>query len=251
MVRLLVALGILLGSLAGALAAVTVDATTATIQDGTASPFNWSFTMGTVTNGALEVTLVFGTTTLPLGLAVSFNSVAMTQISGTDSGINGTCSCSTVTYGLLAPSSGAHTISVTWTSGAAEAHGTAISFAGVLQTSIALAFPNGTFTQFTTAVTPHTLAITSATGDLAVAIDTQETSFPWGTINGTTIANSPCTGPQNCSAANYNTGAATVTASFGFSTASVGNISGNDVKAAGGGGGGVGNSNLMLTGVGG
>lgn len=237
LIAALIALSLLWGLNASASAAVTVDATTGTIQDGTASPFNWSFTMGTVSNGALEVVLVFATSTLPTGLAVTFNSVAMTQITGTNTGTNGACSCSTVTYGLLAPASGAHTISVTWTGGAAEAHGSAISFAGVSQTSIATAFPNGAFTQFTTAVAPHTLAVTSAAGDLVVAVDTQETSFPWGTINGTIIADSPCTGPQNCSAANYNSGAATVTASFAFGSASIGNISGNDVAAAGGGGG--------------
>lgn len=190
--------------------------------------------MGGVSNGAIVVPIIFANSSVPAGLAVTYNSVALTAVTGTNTGANGGCSCAGILYAGLAPASGSHTLSISWT-GTLEAHATIVSFAGVNQTSVATAFPNGTFTVNNTATaSPLTKAVTSATGNMVVAAAGEQTSS-WGTISGNLIAKDDTTGPQTTYASNYTAGAATVNPSFAFGTASVGIIIATDVLAASGG----------------
>jgi hypothetical protein len=86
------------------------------------------------------------TGTAPSGISVTWNGVAMTQISNTLA-TQGTFSSGnaviTVLFGLVNPATGAgHTLSATWTNNA-TGYMSAISFSGTLTTSVAVACPNG------------------------------------------------------------------------------------------------------------
>lgn len=227
----------LLAAPAGAV--VAIDTKTSTVQNAnSASPLSFSYTMGSVANGALAVPIMVGGSSLPAGLAVTYNGVALTAISGTSTGTNGGCTCAGVIYGMVGPPSGAHTLSISWTTGTVEVHATVASFSGVNQTNVATAFPHGTFVVNNTATaSPITAAVTSASGNIVVAAGSDQTSA-WGAISGTLIASDDTTGPQLTYASNYTAGAATVSPTFAFTGPSVWMFLGTDVLAAGGGGGG-------------
>ena len=67
----------------------------------------------------------------------------MTAISGTDTGTNGAISGASSMFGLIAPTSGNHTLACTWSTAAQIMQVAAVSFTGVNQTSVAVAFPHG------------------------------------------------------------------------------------------------------------
>lgn len=218
------------GPASGGGGTVTFDNKTSTTQDqmGGTSITTFSYTMGSASGGALLVPLIFGTLSVPTGLTVTYNGVSLTAITGTNTGINAVCTCSGVIYGMIGPATGANNIAISWT-GAAEAHATVVSFTGVNQGSLALAFPNGTFVAQNTATAgPATGPVTSGTGHQVVGMATEESSA-WGTISGTTIATS-ASGPQNTYASNYTTGAATVNPSFAFGSSSVWQFIATDVS---------------------
>lgn len=220
-------------------AAVAFDAKTATVVSATATSISTTYVMGSVSNGALVVPIMWGGSAQPASITATYNGVAMTQITGTNTGTNGGCTCSGAIYGLLAPASGSHTLTISWT-GSTEAHITAVSFSGVDQTSIAVAFPHGTFFVANTATAspiPSTATpVTSATGNMVVGAGSEQVSA-WGAISGTTIASDSSTGPQLTYASNYTTGAATVSPTFAFTGTSVQMYLATDVLASGGGGG--------------
>lgn len=224
-----------------AYAQVTFDAKTSLFTDVTNTPLTFSFTVGTISNAALVVPVMFGGAALPAGLAATYNGASMTQITGTNTGTNGGCSCAGVIFAILLGNntSASHTVSISWT-GAVEAHAGAVSFSGVDQTSIAVAFPHGTFVvQNTVAASPATGPVTSAANNMVVAMATLQ-CCSWGTISGTTIANAPITGPQLIEAANYTAGAATVNPSLGFTGGTTPwSFIATDILASAGGGGGA------------
>jgi hypothetical protein len=136
-------------------------------------------------------------------------------------------------YGLLAPASGNKTLTVSWT-GNNEMHASALSFTGVDQTSIAVAFPHGTTATHTTATaSPTSVTITSASGNMVVACHAQNVSA-WGVISGTQLAKDDTTGPNIGVVSNYNNGAATVTMTAAFTGTAAWDAIGCDVLAAGG-----------------
>lgn len=219
--------------------AVVVDGTTATVKEagGVTTLTVSNLTVGSGSNRALLAMASFEQSAVPAGLTAVWDSggtnQSMTPVPNTNTGTNGGLSSSAVFFGLLAPTSGNKSLVISWT-GALGAHAVAMSFTGVNQTSVAVAFPNGAFTaNNTSTASPISKVITSAIGNIVAAYAIEQSS-PWGAINGTTIASSAA-GPNDAVAANYNTGAATVTPSFAFTGPGVWAIIATDILAAGGG----------------
>jgi hypothetical protein len=115
-------------------------------------------------------------------------------------------------------------------------HALAASFAGVDQTSIAVAFPNGaTHSVSGAGASPCTVAITSASGNMVIATHAQNFSA-FGAISGTTLGVDNPTGPNISVASNLDNGASTVTMTAAF-TGTGANLSvGCDILAFSGGG---------------
>lgn len=259
--RLISILALLLALCLPAAAVVAVDGTTAvqTNVNGVTTMTISNLTVGSGANRALIVHIGFVSAALPAGLTVTWDSggsnQTMTAIPGTNSGTNGALTQSVVLYGLLNPTSGNKNLVVSWT-GSLEAHGTAISFTGVDQTSIAVAFPNGNFVSNTGApvAPPAQVVITSAVGNIVTAVAVQNVALFGGAAGtgGTIISNANTTGPNQQLGSVYYPGAASVTAGLTWSGSNSSWIAvGTDVKATGGGGGGGGDKSLMMLGVGG
>ncbi len=215
---------------------VAFDAKTSTITNvnGVATLTVSNLTVGSGANRAMEILLWFSVHPLPSGIVATWDSggtnQAMTAVANTSSD-NSVLTGSTIIYGLIAPTSGNKNLVVSWT-GNAEAHAAAISFTGVNQTSVAVAFPNGNTNVHTTSTaSPTSVAITSATGNMAVAMHLQNVAV-FDSTNATTLA-IDSTGPNLAIAANYDSGAATVTLTAAFSGPGVWSAAGNDVLAAG------------------
>ena len=210
----------------GGLAVDAADSTATTVTSGTSVTV--TFTVGSGSNRALLAPIMFSQSTLPTGTACTYNSTSMTEITATlESDSNETAT--SVMYGLLAPASGSHSLTCSWT-GNQEAHLTAISFTGVNQGSIAAAFPNGTGINHPGGTaSPISVTITSATGHYVVANFAQNcTSF--GAVSGTQFGKDDVTGPNLGVVAGYNTGAATVTQTAAFSGTCAQVASGVDVS---------------------
>ena len=147
---------------------VTVDAVSGEIYSGTASLSFTTFTVGSSANALVFAVSFGGTPTEPAALSVTWNSVAMTLISGANGGYSGGVEQWIGIFGLLAPTTGNHTLSASWT-GARQTNGALISFDGVNQSSFAAAFPHGTSTSGSSgSATSFTLTGTSATGNYTV-----------------------------------------------------------------------------------
>lgn len=212
-------------------AAVTIDAVSGSFAAGVGvTTLSIPLTVGTVSNGALAVELVFETSAVPTILTSTWNITGtLVVVTGTTS-TNGANSSSSVIYCMAAPASGAHNAVFTWT-GAANAYGVAISVAGADQTTPC---QNGNNAISAIAVaSPVTVTVTSAVGDIAFAVEVQPSSL-WGAISGTTIA-TDTSGPTQGTAANYAPGAATVTLTAAYTGTSLWSASGADFKAAAGG----------------
>lgn len=208
---------------------VAVTASSPAVISTAASTLTLPLTIPAGSNLAAAVMVTWASTIIPVAAAATWNGTAMTAVPSTASGLNGGCTCTTQIYGIVAPATGAHNFVVSWT-GAVEGHAVAISFSGANQTSVAAAFPNGTFIVNNTAVaSPATTTVTSATGHVVPAFATQQSSG-WGTINGTTIATDSSTGPNLAVAGNYNNGAATVAPSFAFTGPGAWTIVATDVS---------------------
>lgn len=239
-------------------AVVAVDGTTATqtnVNAVTTMTIS-NLTVGAGTNRALLVHLGFTGSTTPAGLTVVWDPTGanqtMTAIPGTNSGTNGALSQAVVLYGLVNPASGNKNLVVTWT-GSTEAHATAISFTGVMQTSVAAAFPNGNVVSNLSAVAPPAqVTITSATGNIVTAVAVQNVANFGGAAGsgGTIIANANTGGPAQQLASSYYPGASSVVAGVTWSGSTAPWIaSGSDVAqfvAPPPGG----NATMPLTGVG-
>ncbi len=218
--------------------AVAVDATTTAWTDvnGVATLTVSNLTVGSGSNRALILLLMFGVGSPPAGITATWDSggtnQSMTIIPNTTTADNSVLAGSGVLYGLLAPTSGNKSLVVSWT-GNQEAHACAISFTGVDQTSVAVAFPHGnTVVHTTITASPVAVAITSAVGNMVVAAETQNAAV-FDSTNGTTIAISSG-GPNLAIAANYDSGAASVTLSAAFSSTSTWDATGCDVLASSG-----------------
>jgi hypothetical protein len=196
-----------------------------------------NLTVGSGANRALVVCLMFGSgaSSLPAGLALVWDSIganqSLTQISGTLT-LNGGTSAASAIYGLINPVSGNKTLTISWT-GNNEAHACAIAFTGVDQTSVAVAFPHGTNVNHTTSTaSPTSVTVTSATGNMVVACHEQNVAV-FSAVNQTSLA-IDSTGPNLAVAANYASGAATVTLTGTFAGSGAWDALGCDVLASGG-----------------
>lgn len=141
--------------------AVAYDATAngqRTTADVTIADF--TLTIGSITNGAVGVGLVFSANTAT-GITVTIGGVSATLVSGSDSG---TARASrSMIYALATGSTtGAQTVSIAWT-GAMRAAAAAVSMSGVNQSTPTA---NGTFASGTP--TPSSVTVTSATGNLTL-----------------------------------------------------------------------------------
>jgi hypothetical protein len=221
---------------------VSLDTNTGyTSQPGGTTMTLSGLTVGTGSNRALAVLLSCGSqgTALPAGLTLTWDSggtnQALTQVPNTFVADGGLTAVAAV-YGLLAPTPGNKNLVISWT-GANEMHALAASFAGVDQTSIAVAFPNGAVHSVSGAgASPCTVTINSATGDMTIATHAQNFSA-FGTISGTTLGVDNPTGPNISVASNLDNGASTVTMTAAFTGTGANMSVGCDVKAAAGGGG--------------
>lgn len=221
-------------------AAVAFDAKTATWTTvNGVSPLTISnLTVGVGTNRALSVMVMCSITAgaLPPGLTAIWDSGGTnqpsTQVAGTviaDSGPP----CGAAMYGLIAPTSGNKSLVLAWTGGGSfEVHACAISFTGVDQTSVAVAFPHGAHNNANGA-SPATVTITSAAGNMVVACHAQNFS-PYGVVSGTTLAKDDVTGPNLGVVSNYANGAASVAMTAAFTGTGPWSSIGCDVLAAGG-----------------
>lgn len=193
-----------------------------------------NLTIGAGSNRGLLCGVFFENGAIPAGITANWDSAgtpqAMTQITNAVISADGTNSCTGAMYGLLAPTSGNKNLQVSWT-GNNVAYAFAISFTGVDQTSVAVAFPHGN-SAHTSSTSPATVTITSATGNQVVAMFANGFSA-WGASSGTSIA-TDVTGPNQGVAANYNNGAASVTATYAFTGTGLWDAIGCDVLAAGG-----------------
>lgn len=217
-------------------AAVAFDAKTATWTSvsGVATLTISNLTVGSGSNRALALALMCGScgAGLPAGLSLTWDSggtnQALTQVTGTlvtDSVLTD----SAAMYGLVAPTAGNKSLVISWT-GNNEMHAAAISFTGVDQTSVAVAFPHGTNAKVNGA-SPTTITITSAVGNMVVAAHAQNLSV-FGVISDTTLAVDNASGPNTANAANYAAGAATKTLTAAFTGSGPWNSIGTDVLAA-------------------
>lgn len=219
--------------------AVAFDAKTAAVTNvnAVATMTVSNLTVGSGSNRAMAVLIYWATGTVPSGITATWDSggtnQAMTLIAGTNAGAGGAANESTSAYGLIAPTAGNKSLVISWT-GNQEAHATAISFTGVDQTSVAVAFPHGT-TNIKTVSTaqPNTVTITSATGNMVVAGHEQDVGA-YGAISNTTLAKDDTTGPGIGVAFNYASGASSVTMTAAFTGSAVWGSFGFDVLAAGG-----------------
>lgn len=206
------------------------------------SPFTWTsaINVGAGANGTTNRTLWFG---------VSFHNAAPGVISAVSATHNGaamtlvdnfhsTNNSDMFAFGIIAPATGSHDIVLSWTGSAGGALDLfALSVVGADQSAVATTFKN--VAKNTATGTPATVTVTSATGDMVVAI--HETSSNWGagtTHSGTAIGFDD-SGNFSGAAANYDNGAATVALTYTCSSAEFASM-GMDIAAVGGGGGGGG-----------
>jgi hypothetical protein len=212
--------------------AVAFDAKSSavTAAAAAASPLDHNnMTVGTGgSNYALIAYVMVQAGTLPPNLAATWNGVSMTAITGAS--LNG----GVALFGLVAPASGNKTLEITWTGGGTfNTYVYATSWTGVDQTGGATSFPNGN--NSTGSVSPHSVTITSATGNMVTA-GHLDNDTNWGAISGITLFTSVALADN--AAANYDNGAASVTLTAAYTSGSAWWTVGTDIKAAGGGGGG-------------
>lgn len=207
--------------------AVALDVNGTAAHTAGATSLNLSFTMGTVSNGALVSQL--------------FTANNVTSITATwDSGGTNQSMASIVTAasasthrvalnGLVAPTAGAKTLATSWTT-SSEAYLNATSWSGVNQTGGTTSFAHsGNATGFGA----PTIAVTSASGNATMAIAVADAGN-YASTTQTDVVNQVGTAIQ--AVGTRGSGAATVTHTWaGDSQTWV--VAGVDIVAAGGGGG--------------
>lgn len=193
--------------------AVAFDAksTAWTNVSGVATLSHSLITVGSGTNMALIACIIFSATALPAGLTVTWDLVstnqAMTAIASTTIS-NSMEPATAVLYGLVAPTSGNKTLTMSWT-GNLEAHLVAVSFSGVDQTGGSTSFPNGTTVNSTSgAATSGSITVTSASADQVVALFSNN-AWAFATTSGN-IIQFQNNGPNDGSVASYSNGASSV-----------------------------------------
>jgi hypothetical protein len=127
-------------------------------------------------------------------------------------------------WGLVNPATGNKTLALAWTSNS-QMFLVGMAFNGVDQTGGTTSFPNSA-----AAASVSTVTITSATGDMVIAVGGSGAAL--GTITGTTIYADSSSGSFINAFSNYDVGAASVVIGMG----GTGSVAGSDIKAAGGGG---------------
>ncbi len=212
------------------------DATGTEVYNGTQpTSFNWTgFTMGTVANGALVVTLALSILTegsVALVWDSGGTNQSMTKIIDQNASANGTVQL----WGLVNPTPGNKTLAVSGiTAGTVDIYIDGISFSGVDQTGGATTF-YGAVGAAATSQTANPGSITTAAGDATV-------DLMYLTVSGTGTPGAAQTqlyadgaGAISFSAASYNVGTAAPTFTWDTgSTFSVWADAATSVKAAAG-----------------
>jgi hypothetical protein len=240
--RLLLSVLAILGVYRPAMAAVAFGSSGTVFSGGPVTSLtDTSMTVGSLSNGVLVVFLEFNPTVSISGVTVNWDSTgtnqSMTQI--------GTVAASDATsnvfiFGLIAPTAGNKTLSVSWT-GSSYYVGIEASYSGAKQTSIATTF-TGVATNATTPTTtgnypaPSGMAITTTSGEMAIlAAASLNGTFDSLAGLGTELAtsNSVVSGQDRYLAAAGTT--TTVAASENSANNTYSAVGANIVQAAGGG----------------
>lgn len=193
---------------------VTFDAnaTASTLGNGilgTTGVTSTALTVGSAANRALVVALAFSNTAIT-SVVVTWDSggtnQAMTQIITA----NSTQPTMSRLYGLVAPTSGAKTLKVTWNAVNSDVIMNGTSFAAADQTGGVTTFPNsGSATGNSTA---PALTVTSATGNFTISTSSCDTAGYSAEGNTSDFQNNGGTGV--CGAGERATGAATVSHTY-------------------------------------
>lgn len=186
--------------------AVALDAAGTEVRGAGVTAVNLTFTVGAGSNRALICTLAFDHNVT--SLTATWDNGGTNQAMAAITGANVTnalpeSSDRIVMFGLVAPTSGTHTLRAAWTT-TSNVYIDAISFTGVDQTGGATTFAHGT-SATGSGVTPS-ITVTSAAGNYTVAV--HESYFGTSAVNQTQLYQD---GTDYGGAANYAAGAATVT----------------------------------------
>ena|SRR6185295_14053748 len=139
-------------------------------------------TVGAGANRALVVTTI-ESANVSASLTVTWNGVPLTLVSST-SVDDGTNSAFMRIWALINPAAGNFTLAGSWTGSASFVVG-AVSYTGVDQTSVAVAFPHGATASGTSATAGVT--ISSASGNAVVALFASAPAGPFLSTSGTNI----------------------------------------------------------------
>lgn len=178
----------------GVAMAIALDAT-GTAATSATSPITWSHTIGAGSNTFLVVGVTVNSSTQSTVTAVTFNSVSMTNMKSLQ-GTSGTLTDEVSLWGLAAPASGAHTVSVTATLGTLpDLAGVSVSYSGVNQSVT----PDATGSGQTTTTTPGAFTWNTTTvtdNDWVVAVGNYVSN---GATQTTLTATQTSRGTQNMS----------------------------------------------------
>lgn len=200
--------------------ALDANATSPTRQASGTTLNNANLTVGSGSNRALIVQLCFSS--VVTGISVKWDVAGANQtctLIGSNTG-----PYVTYLYGLVAPASGNKTLSVSWTSTSAAEVNLA-SFTGVNQTGGATSFAH--FSHNNSATTTASLAVTSATGNMAVDC----VSVNVAPISAPTQTQMFLVGTAPICAGSYAAGAATVNFQWTCASATSWNEIGCDIVA--------------------
>jgi len=165
------------------------------------TPFNLGSGSNGTLNRALVVAVVFTGkgAGVSSGLSATYDGVAMTQLTSASNGVGGEL----YLFGLRNPNTGSKVLALSWTGGN-QIMVASLSLVGVNQTSDALAFPTAHRTTATGSTSPNSIAITSASGNIAFAGHTTGQNYTTG--SGTDIGHNN-TGTVSSGASNYSASA--------------------------------------------
>ena len=218
----------------GANAAVTkLDGCTFQNSGGGVTTFIYTGTdaggEGTLTNSVMLAYVVFPQNSPVSGVTASWNGSAMTAITGASGSPNGSSSLVQL-FGILNPAPATNNLVVNWT-GTASVTICAVTFNGTNQAAgFANTFKNGTIATNVTAGTAASVAVTSATGNIAAGavIDDNHSAF-------VTMGNTPNYTDNASSFANggtHDVGAPTVSLNASYRGDSFWAFVGVDIAAA-------------------
>jgi hypothetical protein len=199
--------------------AVAFDATTTSPTDSTTSGATCALTLGAIANGVVLVFIAWGTTgggtCSPGTVSVKIGTTALAQI--VSQAATNSSSRADIWGVATGSTTGAQTITVTWTGASIEAIFSAASFSGANQTGGATTFPHTNVGAASTA--NPSISVTSAVGDFTAALVVATNDIP-GTPTQTAFTNYPFSGADfDNSCASRATGAASVT--FGHTMSAV------------------------------